>query len=141
MKLGFGTLPPGVSAGTIDEAAVAIADDDDPQVTVSFEQSTYSVAEGGTVEVTVTLNKDPERTVSIPLTSTTEQSGASASDYSGVPASLTFNSGDTEKSFTFSATADAVDDDGESVKLAFGNLPTGGDGWQHQRDHRRHHRR
>ena len=103
---------------------VAIADDDDPQVTVSFGASTYSVAEGGTVEVTVTLDKDPERTVSIPLT-TTEQDGATSADYSGVPATVSFNSGDTEKSITFSATADDVDDDGESVKLAVGTLPTG----------------
>ena len=42
-----------------------------------------------------------------------------------MPASVTFNAGDTEKSFTFTATADTVDDDGESVKLTFGNLPTG----------------
>ena len=82
------------------------------------------MAEGGTVEVTVTLDKDPERTVSIPLT-TTNQGGASSADYSGVPATVSFSSGDTAKSFTFSATADDVDDDGESVKLAVGPLPMG----------------
>ena len=124
VKLAVGTLPTNVSAGSTSETTVAIADDDDPQVTVSFEQSTYSVAEGGTVEVTVTLDKDPERTVSIPLTST-NQGGASSADYSGVPATVSFSSGDTEKSITFSATADDVDDDGESVKLGFGTLPPG----------------
>ena len=46
---------------------------------------------------------------------------ASNSDYSGIPASLTFNPGDTEKTFT--ATHDTVDDDDESVKLSFGALP------------------
>ena len=40
-------------------------------------------------------------------------------------ASVTFNSGDTEKSITFAATDDSVDDDGESVLLGFGTLPTG----------------
>ena len=40
------------------------------------------------------------------------------------PTSLTFNSGDTEKSITFAATDDSVDDDGESVLLSFGTLPT-----------------
>ena len=35
-----------------------------------------------------------------------------------------FNSGQTSKSFTFSATDDTVDDDGESVKLTFGALPS-----------------
>ena len=66
VKLAVGTLPTNVSAGSTSETTVAITDDDDPQVTVSFEQSTYSVAEGGTVEVTVTLDKDPERTVRDP---------------------------------------------------------------------------
>ena len=74
--------------------------------------------------MTVILSTDPERSVTIPIT-TTNQGGASSSDYSGVPASLTFNSGETEKSFTFNATDDSVDDDGESVLLGFGTLPTG----------------
>ena len=103
---------------------MSITDDDDPQVTVSFGAATYTAAEGGTATVTVTLIADPERTVAIPVTKT-EQGGASASDYSGVPASVTFNAGDTSKTFDFAATADTVDDDGESVKLGFGALPTG----------------
>ena len=39
------------------------------------------------------------------------------------PSNVVFNSGDTEKTFDFEATDDAADDDGESVKLGFGNLP------------------
>ena len=63
VKLGFGnTLPTGVSAGNTDEAVVTITDDDVPSVSVSFEQSSYSVDEGDTVDVTVTLSEDPERT-------------------------------------------------------------------------------
>ena len=76
------------------------------------------------VTVTVTLSADPERTVTIPL-SATNQNGASNADYSGVPNSLTFSATETQKTFTFSATDDAVDDDGESVKLGFGSLPAG----------------
>ena len=126
MKLGFGnTLPTGVSAGTTDEAVVTITDDDVPSVSVSFEQGSYSVDEGDTVDVTVTLSEDPERTVTIPLT-TTDQDGASSADYSGVPANVIFVPGDTEQTFTFTADEDTIDDDGESVKLGFGNtLPTG----------------
>ena len=123
VKLGFGTLPTGVSAGTIDESTVSITDDDVPSVTVSFEQASYTVAEGGSVTVKVKLDADPERTVTIPLTKT-NQGGATASDYS-VPASVVFNSGDTEKTFSFAATDDSDDDDGESVNLGFGTLPTG----------------
>ena len=126
VKLGFGnTLPTGVSAGNTDEAVVTITDDDVPSVEVSFEQGTYTVAEGSLVTVTVTLNANPERTVIIPIT-TTDQDGASSSDYSGVPASVTFNAGDTEVDINFSATQDQDNDDGESVKLTFGNtLPAG----------------
>ena len=124
VKLGFGnTLPTGVSAGTIDETTVSITDDDVPAVEVSFEQSGYSVTEGSGVIVKVKLNADPEREVIIPIRRTNQ--GASDSDYSGVPTSVTFDSGDTEKSFTFTADDDAEDDDGESVKLTFVNLPTG----------------
>ena len=125
VKLTFGNLPAGVSAGTTDEAMVNITDDDVPSVVVSFEQSSYSVDEGDTVDVTVTLSEDPERTVTIPLT-TTDQDGASSADYSGVPANVTFVPGDTEETITFTATQDQDNDDGESVKLSFGNtLPTG----------------
>ena len=124
VRLAFGTLPDRVSAGTTSETVVSITDDDVPSVAVSFEQGTYTVAEGGTVGVTVTLDQDPERTVTIPMTKV-NQGTASDADYSGVPANVVFNSGETEKSITFSATQDTIDDDGESVRLAFGaTLPT-----------------
>ena len=134
VKLAFGTLPDGVTAGTTDESVVSITDDDVPSVTVSFSAATYTVEESddssttetmeNEVTITVTLSADPEREVVIPLTAA-GQDNASTDDYSGVPASVTFASGDTEKSFTFAATDDEVDDDGESVKLGFGTLPDG----------------
>ena len=119
VKLAFGALPTGVREGATDETTVSIRDDDDPQVTVSFGAATYTAAEGSTSTVTVTLSADPERTVAIPLTAT-NQGGASAADYSGVPATVTFDAGDTSKTFDFAATADTEDDDGESVLLGFG---------------------
>ena len=120
------TLSNAVNAGIEDASATGtITDDDLPAVRVSFDQSSYTVDEGSTETVTVTLNADPERTVIIPIT-TTDQDGASSADYSGVPASITFNAGDTEVDINFSATQDQDNDDGESVKLTFGNtLPTG----------------
>ena len=126
VKLTFGnTLPTGVSAGTTNEAVVTHHGRRRAVVSVSFEQADYTVVEGSTETVTVTLNADPERTVIIPIT-TTDQGGASSSDYSGVPANVTFVPGDTEETITFSATQDQDNDDGESVKLTFGNtLPTG----------------
>ena len=125
VKLGFGTMPdPRVSAGTQDETTVNIRDDDDPEVTVSFGAVMYTAPEDGmvTVMVTVILSADPERTVEIQITKV-DQGGATSADYSGVPSSVTFNAGETSKSFTFTATQDTVDDDGESVKLEFGMLP------------------
>ena len=133
VKLSFGTLPSRVTVGTLDETTVSITDDDDPQVTVMFGQGSYSVEESddtGTpgnmeneVEVTVDLSADPERTVIIPIVKT-DQGGVSSTDYSGVPTDVTFNSGETSKTFTFTATDDDEDDDGEKVKLTFGTFPS-----------------
>ena len=112
---------------TIEDASATgtITDDDVPAVTVSFEKGSYTVDEGSTVTVKVTLSADPERTVTVPLTKT-ERGGASSADYSGVPANLTFVPGDTEETISFTATQDTLDEDDESVKLTFGNtLPIG----------------
>ena len=95
-----------------------------PTPTVSFSSATYSATEGSTATVTVNLSVAPKRQVIIPI-SAADQNNASGSDYSGVPASLTFGADDTSKSFTFTATDDSLDDDGESVGLSFGTLPSG----------------
>ena len=59
---------------------MSINDDDDPEITVMFGKATYSVNEknNGTVTVTVTLSANPERTVSIPLS--TSYGGGADSD-------------------------------------------------------------
>ena len=126
VTVGFGSsLPAGVTPGTPSETEVSITDDDVPSVAVMFGQADYTVAEGSTVTVAVSLSADPERTVTIPLTATNE-SGASSADYSGIPANVTFTSGDTSETFTFTATSDSVDDDDESVTVGFGSsLPAG----------------
>ena len=124
--LGFDALPPGFAAGSPDTAAVSITDAADaPSVEVSYGASSYSVAEGSSVTVTVVLSEDPGREVEVPLTHTA-QGETTAADYSGVPESVTFASGDTSETFTLAAASDSVDDDGESVLLGFGSeLPTG----------------
>ena len=70
------------------------------------------------------MSDDPERSLTIPLSST-NQSGTTSADYSGVPANVAFNSGDTEKSFTFTAVQDEDEENSESVTLGFGTLPDG----------------
>ena len=91
---------------------------------VRFGQSTYSVDEGGAVEVPVILRASLDRTVVIPI-STDKRVGATDSDFTVDSIALTFNPGETEKIVTFSAVEDTVDDDGESVTLSFGTLPDG----------------
>ena len=119
--IGFGDLPSRVSGGA--ETTVSIQDDDDPEVEVSFDSASYEVPEGGSVQVTVVLTADAEREVSIPLVRT-HRGGASEADYSGVPERVTFSSGVTTRTFTFTAADDGEDDDGESVVIGFGDLPS-----------------
>ena len=103
MKLTFVNLPGGVSVGSPAEAVVSITDDDVPAVEVSFDLATYTVAEGETKTVKVTLNEGPEREVIIPI-GTEGQDGATAADYTVAPASVTFGPTVTEQTFTFTAT-------------------------------------
>ena len=103
-----------------DGTTVNIADDDDPRVRVSFAGATYSVPEGGSVEVTVTLSDDPDQTVVIPLTAA-GRGGLEDADYGGVPANVTFSAGGSlEQTFRVTTTDDRIDDDGESLRLTFG---------------------
>ena len=127
VQISFGSpLPDRVSAGTTRETVVSINDDDHPVLTVNFGAGAYSVEESddtstsekeNEVTVTVTLSAAPEREVIIPIRRTNR--GASDSDYSGVPTSLTFGATETEQTFTFTAADDAEDDDDESVEISF----------------------
>ncbi len=98
--------------------------DDDPNVTVSFEQDSYEVAEGASSTITVVLSEDPQRDVTIPIKSC-EEGGATCTDYKIVNDSVEFQPGATSSTFTFEAVQDSDNDDGESVLLEFGDLPPG----------------
>ena len=110
-----------VLSSTASSQSTTITDDDVPALTVSFGAATYSVREGATVSVAVSLSAMPERSLTIPLTAT-NGTGATSSDYN-VPRSVTFASTETSKTLTFSATDDAVDEANETVTLGFGTLP------------------
>ncbi len=101
-------------------AAPALAQASNTAVQVSFDSSAYALDEGAKATVTVSLDQDPGRTVTIPLT-TTHLTGATEADYSWVPDDITFKSGETEKTFEFRANPDRVEDDGEAVRLGFGS--------------------
>ena len=140
LVLGFGTLPSSVAAGTTDSTTITIHDDDFPAATVAFGAADYTAIEGGAgavVTVTLTAPTAPatlERDVVVSLTTTTA-GGASAADFSGVAATLTFAStlsGANSQTFTVTAIDDTdgscamctgVMDTGESITLGFGALP------------------
>ena len=100
-----------------------VVEDGLPDVMVSFGSSSYEVSEGGSVQVSMQLSVDPEREVKIPLV-VRHVGGATAADYSGVPPSVTFSSGVTEREFEFGTTDDSEEDYGESVVFSFGPLPS-----------------
>ena len=107
----------GVAFG--DRRTVTVEDDDDPEVTVSFAQSGYRAAEGGHVDVAVTLSAVPERQVSIPIEAEGAD-GADSADFSISPSSLSFGANETTKTVRVSAANDSAVDPGESVALSLG---------------------
>ena len=97
----------------------------DRSVSASFDADAFTVSEdGAAATVTVALDADPERAITIPIAAGLGN-GATADDYSLSADSLDFALGETVKSFTVTATDDSEDDDGESVELSFGILPPG----------------
>ena len=96
-----------------------------PTPTVRFGATSYTAIEGvGGATVTVALSVAAARSVTVRLTKT-HLGGATAADYAGVPSSVTFAAGETEKTFIVMAVVDTADDDGESVQLGFDTLPAG----------------
>ncbi len=129
VRLGLGALPSGVSAGSPAAAVVNLTDDDSAQemLTVAFDADpsvTRQLREGVGYWMGLTLDKAPTNAVTIPLT-VTHLGGASAGDYSGLPASVTFDAGETRTGVRLRGTDDAEDDDGEGLRVEFGALPAG----------------
>lgn len=99
---------------TVKPVTLSIIDD---ELGVAFGQDAYTVIEGRSVSVTVELDQDPEDTIMIPLTVNPPCASDDECSYSGVPESLTFNSGETVKTITF---ATAVDEDKEDDMVTLG---------------------
>ena len=99
---------------TVKPVTLTITDD---ELGVAFGQDAYTVIEGRSVSVTVELDQDPEATVMIPLTVDPPCASDDECGYSGVPESLTFNSGETVKTITFET---VVDEDKEDDMVTLG---------------------
>ena len=117
----------GVSTGNgPNSATVALEDNDGAErVTVSFGAVTYTATEGGSgATVSLELDAAPGRSLTVPLTKA-HLGGTTPADYSGIPGSVAFTANQTATTFTVTATADQIDDGGESVSIGFGTLPEG----------------
>ena len=95
-----------------------------PAADLSFAEESYEVSEGEAVDVSLSLSRNPDRIVAVPIT-VSRQAGASIEDYSVTPQIVTFEPGETVANFTITAVQDLEDDDGESLLLGFGVLPDG----------------
>ena len=93
-------------------------------VSVSFGAPSYTVGEGNSTTVTVSLDQAPGREVVVPLTAV-DGSGVTSADYSGVPSMVTFAASAASASFDFDAGDDNVVEGDEAVTVMFGSLPDG----------------
>ncbi len=101
------------------EPTTVIADEKVPDVKVTFSSSTYSAKEGTTAQVNLMLDKAPNRTVVVPLT-TAYQGGATPADFGTLPTSVTFAADESIQTVSFTVTDDQQADPGESLQLAIG---------------------
>ena len=96
------------------------------KVEVSLGQTAYTVDEGDTLQVTVTLKEAPEDgRVIIPFT-LTPADGATKADFrvkSSYFRLLRFDAGETKDQIYITAVDDTLDDDGENLALCLGELP------------------
>ena len=152
VELGFGTMPQHAHVRQ-DKATtrINVVDDDDPQITASFDSPTYTIAEvhytnpgareQSRTRVTVTLSASPEREVLIPIR-LSPRDGASddytiQGGYGTNPYRVNSLEGDGEwrvilrfrpsdplsQSFIVQAGDDNDDDDNEWVEVRFERLP------------------
>ena len=125
LRLGFGTLPAGVTAGLYERATVSLVDDDGGPIELRMPAGTLSAREGGGgARVTMDLSRKARTELSIPL-AVEHLGGATAADYTGVPSSVTFAEGRQEAEFTVRAVDDEDNDDNESLRISAGTLPSG----------------
>ena len=121
--------PPEYTVGAADTATLTVNDNDatsppPPQTlpTVSYRSAAYTVREGSSVTITVTLSPAADRTVTVPITVTADSAESGDYTVAGLTGNaLTFDVGDSSRSFTISAHEDS-DTDNETVDLGFGTL-------------------
>ncbi|MXY53787.1 MAG: hypothetical protein F4Y86_14855, partial [Gammaproteobacteria bacterium] len=114
---------------TAEPGAMAIrvlghANPDPGAPTVGFAQSTYTVDEGGSVDVEVALSVAQGAEVTVAVAATA-RNGATGADYTGVASSVVFAAGELSKTFAVFAVDDSDEDAGENVLLELGAVSGG----------------
>ena len=122
VALGFGALPEIVLAGAPAVATVTLEDKGLVELQVSFGQAAYEVKEGQAAAITVLVSPAVDRRVDVPLVVALE-GGATDEDYRGVPASVVFEAGESQRTMSVEVLADDVSDSGEGMVLSLGELP------------------
>ena len=122
VELGFGELPEMVLAGEPGVATVMLEDKGLVELKVSFGESGYQIREGQQADIEVKVAPTADRWVEVPLV-VAPKGGATDEDYSGVPASLVIEEGESEGTISVEVLADEVNDPGEGIVLSLGELP------------------
>jgi hypothetical protein len=112
----------GAILGTPSVATVTITDDD-PAGVVQFSQLDYTVVEGRTATITVTRT-GTAGPVAVSF-ATSNGTATTPDDYTGAAGTLTFEAGETTKTFTVTTAADALTEGSESIGLTL-VAPTNG---------------
>ena len=89
-------------------------------VAATFGSESYTTTHSIPAEVTVSLDQDPLREITIPLSADYGDESTSQ-QVVGIPATLTFDSGETRKTFRVTP----MDGVSGAVDVSFGNLPAG----------------
>ncbi|MCX6048179.1 MAG: hypothetical protein NT075_24020 [Chloroflexi bacterium] len=114
--------PTNAVLGIPSAATLTITDNDNPP-TVQFGSPTYSVNEsGGTATITATLGAPSGLPVTVNYV-TSNGMAIAGSDYTATSGTLTFNPGETSKTFTVPITQDTVIESNETVNLTL-NSPS-----------------
>ena len=122
VELGFGELPEIVLAGEPGVATVTLEDKGLVELKVSFGQAAYQIGEGQQADIEVKVAPTADRRVEVPLV-VVPKGGATDEDYSGVPAKVVLEEGESEGTISVEVLMDDVDDPGEGLVLSMGALP------------------
>jgi chitinase len=95
------------------QATGTILDNDNPP-TVSVGDA--SAAEGGTATFTATLSQASGKTITVSY-ATQDVTAVAGTDYTNTSGSITFNPGETSKTFTVATTTDSLDEDNETFNV------------------------